>query len=549
MELAASRLKGCKLRWTDTSAEAPDWDITSFTGSPDEFIAWAKTRTRDYEPFSPPAPQEIRKGVSTQDQPAEAGNPSQRPRPMLAVVNGNNALAPQPAHELTPEPLSEDAFAHNFAERYADEWRCVDLWGKWFHWNGDGWAEDREWKRIEPMRELVREELQGNEAQKLTPDGRRKLSRLAVIGNSVRLAGMDKRLRTTPEIWDSDPWMLGVPGGVVDLKTGKMLESSREQCITMRCSVAPKDRKPELWLKMLNYWLGSDEDVIGWLRRYCGYALTGDNREQCMAFFYGPAQAGKGTILRTLAGILGSVQGEINPFRSYHYEAPITTFMETKADRHSTELAALYGKRLITAEEPAAGAKWDEGKLKWITGGSQITARFVSRDNFSFTMTGKIIVAANHRPRLSTSDKAIRRRLHVLPFEHPVPDEDRDNQLDAKLREEWPAILHWMIEGCIEWQMSGLGLPEKIALSTDNYLESEDTLGAWLDENCERRGRTLGSELYENYKRWCDKNGESSWSRKAWSSAMNDRGFPLVKGAKGVRMVDGVELKPGANLP
>lgn len=546
MHFFAARLLalGCDLRWTDTSGELLDWDVTSWEGSPDDFIAWAKARTKPYEPPQEPAPE-----MPPVEFPPEATSerPAARKRHLYAV-DGNAALAPEEL-PVAAEPLSEDAFADEFAARYKDDWRHVEAWGRWFYWNDAGWVEDRESRRITPMRDLVREVLAGPDAARLTPDGKRKISRMATYGNSIRLAGTHQRISTTPEQWDADPFLLGVPGGVIDLKTGQVLQSSREQCISMRCSVVPQPGTPTLWLKMLGYWLGGDEDVIGFLRRFLGYALTGDNREQCMAFFYGPAQAGKGTILRTIAGIMGSTQGGFSPFRSYHYEAPIATFLESKNERHSTELAALYGKRLITSEEPSAGAKWDEGRIKWITGGSQITARFMARDNFSFTMTGKIIVAANHRPRLGTTDKAIKRRMHVVPFEHPIADEDRDNDLDRKLREEWPRILDWMIQGCMEWQTCGLGLPEKIEISTENYLESEDTLGAWLDECCERKGSTEGKALYEIYRMWCDRNGEHALTRRGWGNALEERGFGASRrGTGGVRMVDGLQAKLGAGL-
>jgi putative DNA primase/helicase len=557
MHSIAARLLeiGCKLRWTDTDGQPVDWSPEDWEGTADEFIAWAKARTKDYEPPAveqPPEPQEM----PPAEFPPEATltvKPAQqkRQRPQLVSVDGNTALAPEAEAEPAPIALSETAFAQHFADIHGENWRCVRAWGKWFNWDGEAWMEDRTDSRVEPMRQLFVEAQDQEEARTLTPSSKRALlGRKTPIYSALILAGTDKRIRAEPEIWDADPWALGVPSGVVDLQTGKLVESAREQHVTMRCSVAPARGEPTLWLQMLSQWMGGDADVIGFLRRYLGYSLCGDSREQCMAFFYGQAQSGKGTILRAISGILGSPHdGTSNKFRSYHYEAPISTFMESRNDRHTTELAAFYKKRLITSEEPSAGAKWDEGKLKWITGGSQITARFISQDNFSFSMTGKIIVAANHRPRLATTDKAIRRRMMVIPFEHPVADEDRDNQLDAKLRAEWPQILHWLIEGCLEWQDAGLGLPERIADSTDQYLELEDTMGSWLDECCERERDSDGAALYRNYRDWCEKQGDHPFSRRAWTNALLERGFQTRKGTGGMRMMKGLNLKLSAQLP
>lgn len=534
-------------------------DAGSWAGTAEELLEWLRANAKPYEapPEPPEPPQEPFPPIEAYaadplpNAPSEpVAKPRKRSKPRLAAVDGNTALAPEADAEPAPVALSEDAFAEQFAEDNGDDWRCVNAWDKWFHWDGEAWLEDRTNSRVDSVRQIFRAAQFWPNAGELTSSQRRAIfGRQVPMYAALRLAGTDKRIRAEPEIWDSEPWMLGVPGGVVDLQTGKLMESAREQHVTMRCSVAPERGTPTLWLDMLNRWMGGDEGVIGYLRRYLGYALTGDNREQCMTFFYGQAQSGKGTILRTIAGILGTDQQGSGKFRSYHYEAPISTFMESRSERHSTELAAFYKKRLITSEEPSAGAKWDEGKLKWITGGSQITARFIAQDNFSFTMTGKIIVAANHRPRLSTTDKAIRRRIHVVPFEHPVSDEDRDNLLDAKLREEWPRILHWLIEGCAEWQDVGLGLPERIASSTDEYLEAEDTIGAWLDECTERSADTDGATLYRNYADWCARNGDNAWTRRAWANALMDRGFQSRKGSGGIRMIRALSLKLGASLP
>ena len=541
-----------------TSAEAGPWavkvrEIIEFPapqGGDDESPARAEPpssssgRSPDQSPAALEPPQDDAPPLGTLTPPPGR---KRRKRPDLSLVDGNLARDPDPEDEPLPAELSEDAFADDFAAHHGENWRCVKAWGQWLNWDGEAWLEDRDDRRFQPMRELYRYALQRPIARSLTLASRQKLGKQGSMYSSVRLAGTDERVRSTPELWDADPFMLGVANGVVDLRAGKLIESAREQFITMRSPVAPASGTPSTWLKMLNYWLGEDQDVIAFLRRFLGYCLTGDGREQCMAFFYGPAQSGKGTILRTISYILGSVPPPAAAkFRSYHYEAPIATFLESRNDRHSTELAAMHQKRLITSEEPAAGAKWDEAKIKWMTGGQFITARYMRGDNFSFAMTGKIIVAANHRPRLATTDTSIRRRMHVIPFEHPVADEDRDNALDARLREEAPQILNWLIEACLEWQQCGLGLPEKIAMATDTYLQAEDIIAQWIDEACERgTGDSASSALYTSYCKWAEEQGEKVWSRRAWANALTERGFQTRKGGQGLRMFVGISPKLG----
>ena len=598
---------GCTLRIIDSMAagENPDdqipagWDAANALAeewTTDQVIAWAKPRARDYT--APQQPNSVAEAVPGADglagpqagnvqadeslpssptpeavehhqdasqgapgpptasaeppMPSEADFPAGaspvKPRKRrLRVAGGTDVDMPDPDDDPLPEELSEDAMALEFAAVHGEDWRCVKAWGQWLHWDGEAWCEDRDDSRVEPMRALYRRALYTPEGMRLSPDGRRKLGRQAIAYASLRYAGTDARIRSTPEIWDVDPYMLGVPGAVIDLRTGARMASAREQHITMRCAVAPERGTCDTWLNMLRYWLGEDDDVIGFLRRYLGYALTGDGREQCMAFFYGPAASGKGTIMRLISYLLGSIPPPGNSkFRSYHYESPIATFLESRNDRHTTELAAMHQKRLITSEEPAAGAKWDEAKIKWLTGGSFVTARFMRGDNFSFSMTGKIIVAANHRPRLATTDASIKRRMHVIPFEHPVADEDRDNNLDARLRAEAPQILAWLIDACIEWQQVGLRLPEKVSASTETYLQAEDVLAQWIDEACDRETDSESAALYRCYCTWAEEQGEKVWSRRAWANALVERGFKTRRGTGGTRMFCGLTPKLGA---
>ena len=155
---------------------------------------------------------------------ARSERPSKRQRHLRSVDSGGNAArAPDPDAAALPEELSEDAMADAFAAQHGDDWRCVKAWNQWMHWDGEAWLEDRTDCRVEPMRELLRQALYSTEGQRLTPDGRRKLGKQAVAYAALRYAGTDARIRSTPEVWDADPYMLGVPGGVVDLRAGKLI--------------------------------------------------------------------------------------------------------------------------------------------------------------------------------------------------------------------------------------------------------------------------------------------------------------------------------------
>jgi putative DNA primase/helicase len=201
-----------------------------------------------------------------------------------------------------------------------------------------------------------------------------------------------------------------------------------------------------------------------------GYALTGVTREHALFFLYGTGANGKTTFLNTIISAAGD----------YHRNAPIEAFTDSNTDRHPTELAGLMGARLVTAVETEEGRRWAESKIKALTGGDKISARFMRQDFFAYTPQLKLIIAGNHRPGLRSVDEAIRRRFHLIPFSVTIPPEERDAELPTKLQAELPGVLAWMIEGCLEWQRIGLAPPASVAKATEEYLGAEGTLTAWI---------------------------------------------------------------------
>jgi len=177
--------------------------------------------------------------------------------------------------------------------------------------------------------------------------------------------------------------------------------------------------------------------------------MTGVTTEHVLFFLYGTGANGKGIFLRTLAAIWGD----------YAVTASMDVFTEGKYERHPTELARLRGARLVIAQETEKGRHWNESRLKALTGGDKITARFMRQDFFEFTPQFKLMIAGNHKPSLKTVDEANRRRIQMIPFTVTIPEAERDLNLFNKLKPEWPGILRWALNGCLEWQRLGLAPP------------------------------------------------------------------------------------------
>jgi P4 family phage/plasmid primase-like protien len=254
-----------------------------------------------------------------------------------------------------------------------------------------------------------------------------------------------------------------------------------------------------------------------------------------MFFLYGTGANGKSVFINTLRAIWGD----------YAVVAPMEMFIETKYDRHPTELAHLRGARLVVAYETERGRRWAESKIKAMTGGDPITARFMRQDFFTYAPQFKIVIAGNHKPSLRGVDDAISRRLHLIPFTVTIPPEERDRDLADKLKSEWPGILYWAIEGCTEWQKIGLAPPAAVQSASQAYFGEEDTLGTWIDEQCavDKAYSESSSTLFRDWKSWADAAGERPGSQKAFSQNLEKRGFRREHGEKGATFF-GIALKP-----
>lgn len=429
--------------------------------------------------------------------------------------------------------FSEVYLADIFSQRHADNLRYVASWGKWLEWTGQKWEAEDTLREQYYARDVCIEASEALAAHQ--PTDAKKISTDRVIRSVVNIARYDRRHAATAAQWDKDAWTINTPGGTVDLRTAEIRPHDPDDHITKITGCAPDwDMPTPVFDRFLDQVTQGDRDIANFLKRVFGYALTGDTREHSLFFLYGTGGNGKGTLLNTITGIVSE----------YGRTAPIETFTDSQSDRHPTELAMLRGARLVTAQETKEGRRWDESRIKSLTGGDPIAARFMHRDFFEFTPQFKLIVAGNHKPGLRSVDEAIRRRLKLIPFKARIPREDRDLALPEKLRSEWPGILAWMIDGCMEWQESGLEPPPVIAQATDAYLEGEDDIGSWIEDRCTIDGDAFErrSDLYSNYTSWAESEGIRAVGAKRFYQAMEDRGYLLGKRV-GTRVIFGLRIR------
>ena len=267
--------------------------------------------------------------------------------------------------------LTEHGVALAFAQRHKDDLRFCHTAGSWYLWTGSYWLKDETRQAFNRARQLV-----ASLNRTAGPKIRVSTGRAAFASGVEQFAKADEVFAVTAKVWDRDPYLLCTPGGVVDLRTGRLRPPERSDYMTRITATAPADTVVcPRWHQFLQEVTGADQELIRFLQQWFGYTLTGDTREEALLFVYGPGGNGKGKLLNTIQGILGT----------YCRTAPLETFTVCQhGDRHPTDLAMLNGARMVCASETEEGRAWAEVRIKQLTGNDVITARFMRRDFFEY---------------------------------------------------------------------------------------------------------------------------------------------------------------------
>lgn len=267
--------------------------------------------------------------------------------------------------------------------------------------------------------------------------------------------------------------------------------------------------------------LGRDE-LVGFLRRWAGYCLTGDVEEQCWVLATGGGSNGKGTLAETLLAVLGE---------DVATTAAPNLLIATRFgdDRHPAELAALEGKRVIFASEVPEGSVFHEKRLKELSGGDTIRARGMHQEWRSIPPTGKLWLYMNTLPAVRDQSHGFWRRVRVVPF-------DAKFLLDKGLRKalwaEREGILAWAVRGCLEWQANGLAAPAEVLAATANYEAEQDVFARFLEDLAEIDKTPEGKapkELFALYVLWCEGNKVPVLPQNGFARQMTRLGWMSAK--------------------
>jgi len=431
-----------------------------------------------------------------------------------------------------PDPIwdgTEDAIALEFSELHWDL-RYVAQWGKWFRWNGSAWVEDTKLIVFDLIRQYCRDSMVYS-----NDNGKRvRAAKPATVNGIEQFVRADQRQAATIDLWDQDQWLLNTPAGIVDLRTGELGEHRPEAHMTKITAIGPGGDCPR-WRQFLGEITDQDVGLIDFLQRLIGYCLTGSTTEHVLAFCYGTGANGKGVFLNSIRGLMAD----------YARAAPMEAFAESQTDRHPTELAMLRGARLVVSQETEQGKRWAESRIKSLTGGDPVPARFMRQDFFEYTPQFKLLISGNHRPQLRNVDEAMRRRLLLIPFNRTFGPEERDKDLGDKLKAEWPGILQWAVEGCVAYLADGLRPPEAVRVATEAYFRTQDALGTWVEECCDVGPNHWEppKRLFESWRRWTEEANEHVGGSRTFGDALEKAGYPRARIQGGTRVHRGLRLK------
>jgi putative DNA primase/helicase len=430
---------------------------------------------------------------------------------------------------------SDRANAVRLARVFGQQLLHVERIG-WHTWTGTHWRRsDEEAVRVAAQlsRVILKEAaILAEEASREASEERREIlaNRAGKLATCAHKS--ESRVRVDAALWfarallnihieelNRELYALNVQNGVIDLHTGELREHRRTDFITRCCPVAydPKAKAPK-WGTFLRRIFADNVAVIDFVQRAAGYSLTGDTGEQCLFILHGSGANGKSVLLEVLGRMLGA----------YAKQAAPDLLLAKNQDRHPTEVADLFGSRLVTAVETSEGRRLAEALVKQMTSGDKMRARFMRQDFFEFDTTHKLWLATNHKPQVRGTDYAIWRRIRLIPFEVTIPEDKRDPKLAAKLiAEELPGILTWAVQGCLAWQKKGLKPPEKVQAATKAYREEMDVLAGFLGECCviHTNANARASALYTAYKKWCETAGEYCVSQTIFGGQLTERGF------------------------
>jgi len=421
---------------------------------------------------------------------------------------------------------------------------------KWYIWEGDKWCESEKGQILRMAQHLsdIMESCYRNwpianendyKVKQQVGSVLKKSKSAKAMREALSLLAAQPGIAMKEEEFDNNSYLFCVKNGVIDLKTGRLVEPKKEYNISKISPVVfnPK-AKAYKWHEFLYEVCEGDEEKIRFLQKWVGYSLTADTREEKFVVILGQAGTGKTTFLEVVKHLVGE----------YGVSTDISTFIAPKFVTPNSprgDVLRLAKARFVSASEGERGQRFAVGLLKQLTGRDTMSGRPLYGEPVDIIPRCKISLATNVLPEIDQTEQGLWRRMVIIPFVH-VPDYI-DNHLREKLMEESSGILNWAIEGCILWQQEGLEIPGSIRNFTMDFQKEHDHISQFVEEQCvvQKTESVLSSEIYSRYREWCVWNEEEYVTQKTFISTLKTRyGFRSGREAvTGRKMLQGIGLK------
>jgi putative DNA primase/helicase len=443
--------------------------------------------------------------AASRDDGPDFSSPLSKPYP-IAVRAMRQVTEGGPTLDLTDLNRSDAAVARDIALAFRDEFVRDHRLECWRRFDSPVWLVDQVGCALLRMQEHLEnramQSIQGAHGKADRESLKFALKQLDArrLKAVLDLVGVQSGVAMRGDEFDRPPMLFNAFDGTIELETGRFRSGRPEDYLSLRTSVVydPHATCPR-FLEALNQCLAPDaEALVGFIKRWFGYCLTGLTREQVFLCWWGAGANGKSVLADVLLHLLGS----------YAITLPFASFTRGSADAGAAtpDIARLPGRRLVLASETRITGKFDEGKLKSLTGEDVLTARPLYGHLFEFRSVAKLLFLFNDRPRVTDTSHAFWRRALLVPFQRQFSGADRDDHLRDKLRAEAPGILNWAIEGCLEWQRDGLNPPAAVRSAVDAWRDESDVVAEFIGDGCDAApGAWVHSrEMFAGFTRWCD---------------------------------------------
>jgi len=449
-------------------------------------------------------------------------------------------------YQPNPKNPTDAGNAIRLVKLFGDDIRYVYEFKKWMHWDGSRWLFDEDGYMYRLAKETARSISQ--EAANETDESRRRMllqhalksENKQQLDSMIQVAKTEEGITISQSNIDQDKYLLGVVNGVVNLRTGGLIDKSKESMITKRCGATfDHNAKCPQWLNFVNEITDGNKELANYLKKSVGYSLTGETKEHLFFFLHGNGANGKSVFVNIIQDMLGD----------YSMQTPVSTIMTRGKGNINNDIARLRGARFVATTETDEGSRFNESEIKLITGGDMISARFLHKEYFDYRPQFTLWISGNHKP-VPGDSYSIWRRLILIPFDVRFSEDKQDKNLTDKLRSELPGILNWAIDGCLEWQDEGLTTPKIILDATKEYQTEMDRINSWMEDCCSNNASNhnsvKASDLYKSYKRWADDNGEWCMNQRILGTKLAERGFQKRRESRGW-VYRGIQLNKSNN--